>query len=207
MSYWSSVRVFIFSSVSVTTSFQASTRSRYLSRDWFRNLMEVRWFWTSRITLVLVALRVAWSWVAWSRTWTGTRLSLENELNEGPNRRTTWCSGPAPVPVSSSGGLRTLSSAVWSPHCTESRRGSWSSWWWSSGLRRTEWEDRGEDGTNGWRWDVALVNTSRHLTRESEFHHLFPAARWRSWCGRRTLLPTFSPPSWTLQKQKKKLSV
>ncbi|TNN60652.1 hypothetical protein EYF80_029125 [Liparis tanakae] len=49
-----------------------STRSKYLSSDWFRSLIDMRWFCVSRDSRLLVVLRVAWVWEAWSRTWRGT---------------------------------------------------------------------------------------------------------------------------------------
>lgn len=72
MSNESSSSVFIFSWVSSTTSFQPSTRSRYLSSDWLRTLIDIRWFWMSRVSRLLVSFSVAWVWEAWSRTWRRT---------------------------------------------------------------------------------------------------------------------------------------
>lgn len=68
MLYWSSIRSFIFSSVSSITSFQPSTRSRYLSSDWLRSLVAMRWFWMSRVSRLLVAFSVVWVCETWSRT-------------------------------------------------------------------------------------------------------------------------------------------
>lgn len=72
-SYWSSASVFIFPTVSSITSFQPSTRSRYLSSDWLRILIDMRWFCMSRVSRLLVAFRVFWVWEAWSRTWSCNR--------------------------------------------------------------------------------------------------------------------------------------
>lgn len=72
MSNESSSSVFIFSWVSSTTSFQPSTRSRYLSSDWLRTLIDIRWFWMSRVSRLLVSFSVAWVLEAWSRTWRRT---------------------------------------------------------------------------------------------------------------------------------------
>lgn len=154
MLYWSSVRDFIFSSVSSITSFQPSTRSRYRSNDWLRSLMDMRWFCMSRVRRLLVAFRVVWVWETWSRTWRGTEIRDERSLVSQmwgfaaflcflslwikylwvlveQNKRTEDVTAPAPVPVSSSGCLQTPSSACWSPRCTESHPDSPNSWRWS----------------------------------------------------------------------------
>lgn len=82
MLYWSSIRLFSFSSVSSITSFQPSTRSRYLSSDWLRSLIDMRWFCMSRISRLLADFSMVWVWETWSMTWKVTGIkSWSSEMN------------------------------------------------------------------------------------------------------------------------------
>ncbi len=63
-SYWSSTKVFMPWSVSLMTTCQPVTWSRYWPRDWFIRLMIIPKDWRSLVILLLDCVRLCWDWVA-----------------------------------------------------------------------------------------------------------------------------------------------